>query len=134
MPLSLMILLAGVAMSTPTALSTTTEAEHKAPQTLSQYVREYFRDEPIMADIAWCESRMRHIDEKTGKIFRGSVNNDDIGVMQINTRYHLEKAESMDIDLYSLKGNLEYAKYLYEKEGTTPWASSRACWGKVAKK
>jgi hypothetical protein len=50
--------------------------------------------------------------------------------MQINTRFHEATATEMGIDLESLNGNLEYAKYLYEKEGTKPWVSSKACWGK----
>lgn len=71
---------------------------------------------------------MRHIG-KDGEIFRGVVNNKDIGVMQINTRFHEATATDMGIDLYSLQGNLEYAKYLYEKEGTKPWKASKPCWG-----
>lgn len=134
MPLSIMIFLASVAMGAPTALSTTTQLEHKAPQTLSQYVDEYFKDTPILADIAWCESRVRHVDSTTSKVLRGTVDSDDIGVMQINTRYHGAEAEKLGLDLKSLSGNLEYAKYLYEKEGTKPWRSSKACWGHLASK
>lgn len=137
MMLSIILLVASVAFSSPsTALSTTTPADIAAlegPETLDQYVRQYYADTPILGDIAWCESRMRHLD-KDGKIFRGVVNSDDVGVMQVNTKYHEEKALSMNMDLYTLNGNLAYAKYLYEKEGSKPWASSKACWSKMAKK
>jgi hypothetical protein len=99
----------------------------KNPETLGAYVREYYKETPILADIAWCESRMRHLD-KNGEIFRGIVNDKDIGVMQINTRFHEATATDMGINLYSLEGNLEYAEYLYDKEGTRPWNASKKCW------
>lgn len=140
MLLPIMFLLASMATGTPPAVSaqstiaTVAEVEaHKSPQTFSQYVRRYFTEDPILANIAWCESRLRHVGSN-GEILRGVVNSDDIGVMQINTRFHGKRAESLGIDLYSLNGNLEYAQYLYDKEGTKPWSASQACWGKIAKK
>ncbi len=130
--LPILILLAGAAFTAPMALADSAEHElSQNPETLGAYVREYFKDEPIMADIAWCESRFRHLD-KDGQIFRGKVVKEDIGVMQVNTYYHEKKAKELGIDLYSLSGNLAYAKYLYEKQGTKPWASSEPCWGKLA--
>lgn len=90
-------------------------------------VREYFKDIPVMIDIAFCESRFRQ-HNKEGEIFRGAVNPDDVGVMQVNTFYHLKTAESLGMDLFSLEGNLAYAKRLFEKEGTKPWKSSSKCW------
>lgn len=128
--LPVLLLIAGAAFTAPVALTATAEYQlAQNPETLGAYVREYFEDDPIMAQIAWCESRFRHLTPE-GEIFRGVVNKSDIGVMQINTYYHGAKADELKIDLYSLRGNLEYAKYLYEKEGTTPWNSSRPCWGK----
>ncbi len=108
----------------------------KNPKTVEEMVKEYFKDTPIMIKVAWCESRNRQYD-KNGDLFRGIVNNDDVGVMQINTYYHKETAKKMGLDLTTLEGNLTYGKYLYEKEGTTPWNSSSACWAadnEVAKK
>jgi hypothetical protein len=130
----LLFLIAGMAFSTPTALGEDIEHELAAnPETMSAYIRQYFADDPILADIAWCESRNRHLGPD-GEIFRGKVNKNDIGVMQINTKYHEVKAKEMGLDLYSLKGNLAYAKYLYEKQGTRPWLSSSPCWGRLAEK
>lgn len=80
-----------------------------------------------MIRIAWCESRFRQYD-KDGTLFRGKVNSSDVGVMQINTYYHLNTAKKMGLDLETVEGNMAYAKYLYEREGTTPWNSSSACW------
>lgn len=128
-----MLLLASVSMSTPAPLSTVTEVQGPKVQTLEEYVATYYADTPILAEIAWCESRIRHTD-KDGSIFRGVVNPKDIGVMQINTHYHLKEAKELNLDLYTLDGNLAYAKYLYEQEGVQPWASSKACWGSVASK
>lgn len=127
MIIPLIFLLAG-ALTAPSDISAL-EAVQANPETLGAYVREYYSDTPILAEIAWCESRMRHV-EKDGTVYRGKVNKADIGVMQINTYYHEATATDMGIDIYGLEGNLAYAKYLYEKEGTRPWKASKACWNK----
>ncbi len=100
-----------------------------AAQTVEQYVREYFADEPIMAEIARCESHFKQFDSD-GSIHRGVVNDRDVGVMQINEHYHGKMADKLGLDLYTIQGNVAYAKYLYEKEGTQPWISSSPCWSK----
>ncbi len=92
-------------------------------------VRGYYKESPILAEIAFCESRFTQIDPN-GNVLRGRVDSDDIGVMQINQRYHGDRAEKLGLDIYTFKGNLAYAKWLYEKEGTAPWRSSEPCWGK----
>lgn len=98
-------------------------------QTVQEYVEEYFSDIPVMVDIAQCESHFRQFDSD-GSMHRGVVNNKDVGVMQINEYYHLKTAKALDLDIYTVQGNLAYARYLYEKEGTAPWISSKPCWGK----
>lgn len=92
-------------------------------------VREYFSDLPIMAEVARCESRYRQF-EPDGTIFRGIVNNQDVGALQINEYYHAKRAKKLGIDIRSLNGNLEYARLLYTEEGTKPWKSSAPCWMK----
>lgn len=52
--------------------------------------------------------------------------------MQINEYYHKDTAKRLGYNIYSLKGNMAYAKWLYKREGTAPWASSSKCWGKYA--
>jgi hypothetical protein len=94
-----------------------------------KYVKQYFSDIPIMVQIARCESQFRQLD-KDGSIHRGNVNSEDVGVMQINEHYHLDTAEKNNYNIYTLEGNTSYARKLYEKEGTQPWSSSKACWGK----
>ena len=95
--------------------------------TVEEYVRIYFRDIPVMTRVAECESRFRQFN-KYGDILRGEENFQDIGVMQVNEHYHLETADKLGHNLYTLDGNLAYARYLYKKEGTTPWRSSAKCW------
>lgn len=100
-----------------------------AAQTVEEYVRQYFADAPIMAEVARCESRFRQFD-KDGSVHRGRVNDQDVGVMQVNEYYHLETSKKLGIDIYTIQGNVAYARYLFEREGTTPWLSSSPCWGK----
>jgi hypothetical protein len=97
-------------------------------QTIEEYVRDYFSDIPVLAEVAHCESTFRHYGED-GNIIRGVVNNLDVGVMQINEYYHGDTANRLDLDLYTLEGNLSYARSLYEREGTVPWSASEFCWG-----
>ncbi len=129
--LPIIIILASLALSSPVALAdSVNEVEiAKNPESLHEYVDEYFKDAPIMSRIAYCESRYRHLNPD-GSIFRGRQVKEDIGVMQVNLTYHEATAKKMNINLYSLNGNLEYARALYEKQGTTPWDSSKPCWGK----
>jgi len=91
-------------------------------------VRSYFEDIPIMIEVARCESQFRH-ELSDGSVLQGMVDPADTGVMQINKRYHLETAVNLDIDVDTIEGNLEYARYLYDKSGTQPWSASMPCWG-----
>src|SRR3989344_3041723 len=99
-------------------------------QTIREYVEEYFAGEPIMVDISKCESHFRQFN-KNGAVYRGTKNNQDVGVMQINEYYHLDATKKLGYDIYTVEGNVAYARYLFEKEGTVPWASSEPCWGKT---
>lgn len=101
-------------------------------QTVHEYVSSYFADIPVMVDIAGCESKFRQFD-KNGNVLRGDVPQ-DVGVMQVNEYYHGKEAANLGIDLYTIEGNVEFARYLYEKEGTTPWLSSSKCWKAVQAK
>lgn len=102
------------------------------PITFEQYVREYFSENPILAEIAKCESTFRQY-SSTGEVIKGKVNKSDVGVMQINKYYHLKQAEKLGYDLHTIEGNMAYAKLLYDKEGTRPWNASSKCWKKYAK-
>jgi hypothetical protein len=101
-----------------------------ASQTVEEYVRQYYSDEPVLAEIARCESRFRQYDEN-GVVLRGEAVPADIGIMQINERFHQTTSETLGYDIKTIEGNLSYARYLYEKEGTRPWKSSQKCWNKA---
>ncbi len=93
-------------------------------------VRSYFRDLPIMVQIARCESTFTHT-LADGSILRGRVDSADTGVMQINRRYHEKTAVAMDLNLNDIYHNMAYARYLYETQGTQPWSASSPCWSKT---
>ncbi len=119
---------APVTQAVPTVV--TVDAEARKPLTVKEAVTSYFSDLPIMIDIARCESRFRQTD-KNGNTLRGEVNNLDVGVMQINEKYHLEQSKKLGYNIYTIEGNMGYARYLYEKEGARPWMSSSPCWAQT---
>lgn len=98
--------------------------------TVEEYVKSYFSDIPVMAEVARCESHFRQHD-KEGNVLRGEKNSLDRGVMQINEYYHNETAEKLGFDILTLEGNTAYARYLFEKYGLNPWKSSSKCWGRT---
>lgn len=106
------------------------EATRATNLNTEKIVRSYFRDLPIMVQIARCESTFTHT-LADGSVIRGRVDNDDTGVMQINRRYHERVAVTMNLDLNDIYHNMAYARYLYETEGTRPWNASAPCWGKT---
>lgn len=97
------------------------------PENVKRFVEDYFSDIPVMAKIAYCESRNRQYDS-TGAVLKGEKTPLDRGVMQINLYYHEETAKKLGLDLHNIDDNVAYARYLYEKEGVKPWMSSSKCW------
>jgi hypothetical protein len=98
---------------------------------LESYVKDYFKDAPILVEVAKCESTLRQ-QTFTGKVVRGESNPSDVGLMQINEAYHEKAAKELGYDIHTLDGNMAYAKYLYNKEGLKPWASSEKCWSQTS--
>lgn len=120
----------GTAVSRPEiAIPAKYTARANQPLTLEEYVRLYYYETPILAEIAKCESRFRHLGAN-GKVLRGEASREDVGVMQINEFYHEERAEKLGLNLHTLDGNLAYAKWLYDREGGVPWFASSKCWQK----
>jgi hypothetical protein len=122
-------------LETTVVRETTSKKDWEVEKIMSteEYVKEYFKDIPIMIQIARCESTYRHLG-KDGEVHRGKVNNKDVGVMQINEYYHLDTSREKDYDIYTIEGNTAYARDLYERQGTQPWSSSKPCWGKYENK
>ena len=120
---------------TSVATTTATTTEMTAPEVhsnegLEAKVRAYFSDVPIMADIARCESKFRQFDSDGIPLDGGAGSM--IGIFQINAPVHAHYAKSLGMDIYSVDGNLAYARRLFSKEGTTPWISSFSCWNAAA--
>lgn len=98
-------------------------------QSTEDVVRTYFASTPVMIEIARCESKFTQFGAGGGAL-HGGYQNAMVGVFQIYEDIHAQEAAGLGMDIYALDGNLAYAKYLYERQGTTPWLSSFPCWGK----
>lgn len=102
-------------------------SEQVKVKTTEEIINEHLKDAPILKKIASCESQNRQFDA-TGAVLRGRVNNQDVGFMQINEKYHLGTATKLGLNIYTLEGNINYAKYLYRTQGVKPWIHSSSCW------
>ena len=108
-------------------------AEMKAKSVLvntEAIVRDYFKDIPVMIQVARCESHFRHT-LADGSILRGVVDSADTGVMQINKRYHSATATALGLNLDDIYDNMAYARHLYKTQGVAPWNASAPCWGQT---
>lgn len=83
----------------------------------------------ILKEIGRCESGNEQF-EKDGTVKRGKQNPKDVGKYQINEFYHLKDSQKLKMDIYTEKGNTEYALYLLKTQGTKPWSWSESCWSK----
>lgn len=135
MPLSASIALAvslalsGSPSSIQSNLSTSTAIGFNQPQTVEEYIREYFADIPVMAEVAKCESQFRQFG-KNGAVVK-NPGSSAVGAFQIMASIHADFADDkLGLDVYSLQGNAAYARYIYERQGLAPWNASKACWGK----
>jgi hypothetical protein len=117
------------ASSDPETVHIALISSSKKPTNMEEYLANEYADTPILVEVARCESEFRQFN-KDGSVLRGRAVADDIGVMQINEHYHGSTAKKMGIDIYTVEGNVAYAKYLYTKSGTDPWSASKPCWSK----
>lgn len=99
-----------------------------SPITIQDMVINEFGSTSPMINIARCESNHRHYNPD-GSVLRGKVNSDDVGVFQINEYYHLETSKKLGIDIHTPEGNIKYARFLYNSNGTRDWNWSKSCWG-----
>ena len=68
--------------------------------------------------------------KSNGDVVRGKVDKSDIGACQINERYNNDLARRLGYDIYTEKGNKDFAVYLYLTQGTAPWNASKSMWSK----
>ncbi|MBX4199048.1 hypothetical protein KW800_02110 [Candidatus Parcubacteria bacterium] len=99
------------------------------PENVKLFIADYFADVPALQKVAACESHFRQYTAK-GNVQRGEKNRYDVGVMQINELYHADEAKALNMNIYSIDGNVAYARMLYEREGLKPWSSSKGCWSR----
>jgi hypothetical protein len=113
---------AGAPLVTPTPVATNSGITTK--------VRAAFPNTPVMVNIAQCESAFRQF-TNSGTVLRGG-NGSVLGIFQIAELY-ATRAQAMGMNIYSVEGNIAFARYLYEKDGTDPWMSSFPCWNALTK-
>lgn len=115
--------------TTPVTAAAAQSAVMPASHSVEEYVREYFKDAPVMIEIARCESRFRQLDS-TGKVLKNPTSS-AMGAFQIMASLHADSAKTnLGLNIYDLEGNAAYARYLYERNGTRDWNASKHCWGK----
>lgn len=106
-------------------------ARELMPQTLEEVIeyRAYLSgvDAKLARSIAFCESTYRHFNKKGG-VLRGEYNQADVGIFQINEKFHLEQSQELNLDIYTPQGNIDYAIWLIKNEGTKHWYWSQRCW------
>lgn len=96
--------------------------------TVRAAVEREFGADSVMVRVAACESQYRQFGAD-GKPLPGAKDPDDTGVFQINKRFgHLGLAAKMGLDFNTLAGNIAFARYLYDANGTSDWLASRGCW------
>ena len=88
-----------------------------------------FEDIPMLVRICKAESGNRQFNS-SGDVLRGKVNPSDLGYCQINEYIHNDTARKLGMDIFTEKGNKDYAIYLFLREGSTPWNSSKSIWNK----
>lgn len=79
-----------------------------------------------MVDVARCESDFRQF-TADGDPLR-NPRSGAVGVFQILPSVHEQPAEALGLDIYSLEGNIAYARKLYDTFGLRPWSPSSLCW------
>ncbi len=108
----------------------TVKADTTPLETVESKVRSYFASNPVMIEIARCESKFTQ-HNADGTVLRGGWGKGMVGVFQFYESVHKSAALALGFDLSTLEGNLKYAEYVYTMSGTTPWNSSKGCWGSV---
>lgn len=108
-------------------LNGTVSSEFFTPSESEAEVREYFKDIPVMIEIARCESSFRQYTD-SGNVLRGGASGGMIGIFQFFESIHSIPAKALGFDLATLDGNLGYARHLHKAQGTTPWDPAKDCW------
>jgi len=113
------------ASSTPSGLNRTTEQGNGI-----------WTGYPQLKMICSCESAFggpnnepRQFDSN-GAMIVGKPNPADWGACQINSTLWQKIAMTLGYDIKTYAGNIGFAKWLYDKKGSSPWLWSAGCWKK----
>lgn len=97
------------------------------PSTIEEKIAAEFGEHaPIMREIARCESTIRQHNEVGGPIENPVTH--DIGIFQINP-IHFNEFAKLGISIYTVDGNIQAARVLFDQSHLAPWRSSLKCWG-----
>lgn len=102
--------------------------EYTILELIDELSANYGVDKALALEIARCESRLQQF-HKDGSLVRGRKNRSDVGVFQINEKYHLERSQKAGFDIYTTAGNIGYAMWLMARDGDRHWYWSEKCWG-----
>ncbi len=116
----------GLNASTTNVLPINVSTQH--PPIKALLIREFGTSSPLIK-VAACESQFRQFNED-GDVLHGIVNPKDIGIFQINEKYWLDKSIELGYDIYTIEGNINMAKYIYQVQPTA-WYLSEFCWSPV---
>lgn len=97
-------------------------AQQGESQEVIDAIISHFPEEPVMVEVARCESKLNPSADRKGI---------DGGLFQIN-QVHLPALAELGLNRYDLEDNLAYSRILYNEQGLGPWYMSRYCWGKYA--
>lgn len=88
-------------------------------EAIARYFPDVF-DEAIA--VFTCESGVNQF-RRDGSVVTSPTS--DYGVSQIN-KIHLKKSKELGQDIFTLNGNLGFARYLYDIYGWSPWVCKKA--------
>jgi hypothetical protein len=91
---------------------------------IKQKAKEYGLDYATLDKIVSCESQYN-----INAIGRKAKVGVDMGLLQVNTHYHTERAKSLGYDLNIPEQSFEYGLKLMKSGGLGAWSSSESCWG-----
>lgn len=86
-----------------------------------------YQDYRLLVRIAQAESHFQQYDEN-GSVLLGYINKKDTGLFQLNQTYHLEASKKLGLNIFEPYGNIEYAVYIYAKDGSGHWNWSKSKW------
>lgn len=83
-------------------------------QGIEELVIRTFPDDHRMLPVAECESNLRQFNTD-GSVLMGGGGGNYIGIFQIGIQW-VDLASSMEMDVYTIEGNVAFARWLYNSE------------------